>query len=212
MAFPTSGELSEVAEPHIARHGLDLEGIRVTKAGRKSVVAVLVDSDAHPGSDDLEALSDELSEAFDAAEATGSLSFGPGYTLEVSTPGVDLALTHTRHWRRNRGRLVELPGTPRRTARVGALSADGRRVALIAVQEEATPAAGRKGAARKRSESRRKDDEPTVTVMEVADISGAVVQIEFAAAPSAEMAAAQQPFDHVSVGSLSEEENSEEHK
>jgi ribosome maturation factor RimP len=35
--------------------------------------------------------------------------------LEVSSPGVDRPLTQPRHWRRNLGRLVSVPGPQGRT-------------------------------------------------------------------------------------------------
>jgi ribosome maturation factor RimP len=44
-----------------------------------------------------------VSDALDADDPTGEAP----YTLEVSSPGVDRALTEPRHWRRAAGRLVQ---------------------------------------------------------------------------------------------------------
>ena len=83
---------------------MDVEEIKINRAGSKTVVAVALDSDNRPDLDTLEVVSGEISEAFDGAEETGVIAFGgQGYTLEVSTPGVDHPLTLPRHWRRNRG-------------------------------------------------------------------------------------------------------------
>jgi ribosome maturation factor RimP len=46
----------------------------------------------------------KISEALDAQDVLGEKP----YTLEVGSPGIDKALTHARHWRRNNGRLVKI--------------------------------------------------------------------------------------------------------
>ncbi|HKM24546.1 MAG TPA: ribosome maturation factor RimP, partial [Corynebacterium sp.] len=108
MAFPGEAELVTLITPVTESCGLDIEGVKVTRAGRKSVVGIFVDSDIRPDLDLLEQVSQEVSMLLDAAEERGEVNLGAGYTLEVSTPGVDAPLTLPRHWRRNRGRLVEL--------------------------------------------------------------------------------------------------------
>lgn len=130
MPFPTSEEITALARPVVEAHGHLLEGVRINRAGKKSLVAIMVDAD----SDTLEAISNELSELFDAAEAAGECSFGPGYTLEVSTPGVDTPLSAPRHWRRNRNRLVSvtLPGEAEPiSGRIGAMADDESAVVLV---------------------------------------------------------------------------------
>jgi ribosome maturation factor RimP len=81
---------------------MDLEGIRVSTAGRRRVLRVIVDADGGVSLDDIALASRELSGRLDGATEMGD---GP-YTLEVSSPGIDRPLTLPRHWRRNVGRLV----------------------------------------------------------------------------------------------------------
>lgn len=73
-------------EPIAAAYGMDVEKVRTVAAGKKSQVVIALDSDAHPTLDELEVVSNELSELFDARENAGEINFGAGYTLEVTTP------------------------------------------------------------------------------------------------------------------------------
>ena len=75
MAFPTEEELITLITPLAASHRLDVEGLRVTKAGPKSSVAIKLDSDSRPDLDLLEVASNDIGELFDAAEARGELNF-----------------------------------------------------------------------------------------------------------------------------------------
>ncbi|MEJ6012522.1 ribosome maturation factor RimP [Corynebacterium sp. H127] len=165
MAFPTAEKITEIISPFLASHGVDLEGIKITKAGAKSVVAIAVDSDSRPDLDLLEVISNEVSEALDAAEERGEVSFGPGYNLEVSTPGVDTPLTAPRHWRRNRGRKVVLTQDDQKEfARIGALNDAETHVVLIA----------------------REGKNLSVRELELASQPPAVVEIEFSNVPADE--------------------------
>jgi ribosome maturation factor RimP len=84
---------------------LDLEGLRITAAGRRRVLRLVVDADGGVSLDDIALASRELSAVLDDNEVMGDLP----YTLEVSSPGVDRPLTERRHWRRAIGRLVAAP-------------------------------------------------------------------------------------------------------
>jgi ribosome maturation factor RimP len=100
--------LRAVVEPVVGAAGYDLEDLTVSRAGRRSVVRVVVDRD---GGLDLDAVADvsrSVSKALDAAEAGGREIVAGEYQLEVSSPGVDRPLTLPRHWRRNVGRLVKV--------------------------------------------------------------------------------------------------------
>jgi len=92
-------------EPAVTAMGMDLEGIRITSAGRRRLLRVVVDRDGGVSLDDIALVSRELSAALDRAAAMGEAS----YTLEVSSPGVDRPLTEPKHWRRAIGRLVTAP-------------------------------------------------------------------------------------------------------
>jgi ribosome maturation factor RimP len=83
---------------------MDLESVRVTAAGRRRLLRVIVDSDGGVSLDAAADVSRDLSAALDASDVMGDLP----YTLEVSSPGVDRPLTEPRHWRRAVGRLVQV--------------------------------------------------------------------------------------------------------
>jgi ribosome maturation factor RimP len=96
--------VSRVLAPLVAEAGLDLEDVDVQPAGRRRLLRVVVDGDDGVDLDTVAALTRELSRALDAADAMGDQP----YVLEVSSPGVDRPLTQPRHWRRARGRLVQV--------------------------------------------------------------------------------------------------------
>jgi ribosome maturation factor rimP len=185
MAFPSVETLTTIVDPIAASHHMDVEEIKINRAGSKTVVAVALDSDNRPDLDTLEVVSGEISEAFDGAEESGVIAFGgQGYTLEVSTPGVDHPLTLPRHWRRNRGRLVTWDdGGTKRTGRIGALNDAETEVVLIS----------------------REGKNMCVDVRKVAEIGQAVVEIEFATVPADEKAVADEDFNIAA-------ERREEHK
>ena len=99
--------IADVIRPVIAAAGMDLESVRVTAAGRRRLLRVVVDSDQGVSLDDAATISRELSVALDAVAVMGDFP----YTLEVSSPGVDRPLTDYRHWRRAVGRLVQVTVT-----------------------------------------------------------------------------------------------------
>jgi ribosome maturation factor RimP len=112
-----------VLEPVVTTLGMDLEGVRVTSAGRRRVLRVVVDADGGVSLDDIAVVSRDLSAALDESAVMGEQP----YTLEVSSPGVDRPLTERRHWRRAIGRLVvaPLPGGGSVEGRITGASGDG---------------------------------------------------------------------------------------
>ena len=101
------GSIADVIGPVVAAAGMDLESVRVTAAGRRRLLRVVVDSDRGVSLDDAATVSRELSAALDKVAVMGDFP----YTLEVSSPGVDRPLTDRRHWRRAVGRLVKVTVT-----------------------------------------------------------------------------------------------------
>ena len=99
--------IADVIRPVVAAAGMDLESVRVTAAGRRRLLRVVVDSDRGVSLDDAAAVSRQLSAALDTVAVMGDFP----YTLEVSSPGVDRPLTDQRHWRRAVGRLVRVTVT-----------------------------------------------------------------------------------------------------
>jgi ribosome maturation factor RimP len=104
MGSPGRDLLREIVEPLAAAHGVDLEDVEITPAGRRRRVSVVVDADGGVDLDRCAEVSRAVSAALDESEVMGEVP----YTLEVSSPGVSRPLTMPRHWRRNVGRLVRL--------------------------------------------------------------------------------------------------------
>ena len=98
------GRIADIIRPVVAAAGMDLESVRVSAAGRRRLLRVVVDSDQGVSLDDAAAISRQLSAALDTEAVMGDFP----YTLEVSSPGVDRPLIDPRHWRRAVGRLVQV--------------------------------------------------------------------------------------------------------
>ena len=100
-----TARLTGLIEPVLRAMDIDLEAVRITAAGRRRVLKIIVDADGGISLDDIAEVSREVSARLDAKDAMGDAP----YTLEVSSPGVDRPLTQPRHWRRAVGRLVIVP-------------------------------------------------------------------------------------------------------
>jgi ribosome maturation factor RimP len=103
--LPEPAGLARVLEPVVRAAGMDLESVRVSTAGRRRLLKLVVDADGGAGLDQIAEVSREVSVRLDASGVMGEVP----YTLEVSSPGVDRPLTEPRHWRRAQGRLVSVP-------------------------------------------------------------------------------------------------------
>jgi len=97
-------DIARLLEPVIHAAGMDLETVRVSPAGRRRLLRLVVDADGGVGLDAIAEVSREVSARLDASGVMGEVP----YTLEVSSPGVDRPLTEPRHWRRAVGRLVSV--------------------------------------------------------------------------------------------------------
>ncbi len=118
--------LAGLIQPVVAAAGMDLESVRMTVAGRRWLLRVVVDSDHGVSLDDAALVSREVSATLDATDALGDVP----YTLEVSSPGVDRPLTQPRHWRRAAGRLVRVEAGAEGTVLGRVLSADDEGVTM----------------------------------------------------------------------------------
>ncbi len=119
-------KVADVVEPVVRAAGLELEAVRVTAAGRRRMLRVVVDSDHGVSLDEAATVSRQLSAALDSVAVMGEFP----YTLEVSSPGVDRPLTDPRHWRRAVGRLVQVTVADSGLVRGRIVSADAEGVAL----------------------------------------------------------------------------------
>jgi ribosome maturation factor RimP len=104
MSTTQSERLRALLEPLVGEAGLELEDVKVTVAGRRRQLMVVVDAEDGVQLDAVAELSRAMSQALDASDAMGEAE----YVLEVTSPGTDRPLTEPRHFRRNTGRLVKL--------------------------------------------------------------------------------------------------------
>ncbi|WP_228980056.1 ribosome maturation factor RimP [Streptomyces sp. DH12] len=155
MSTTQSERLRELLEPLVAARQLDLEEIEVSRAGRRRVLRVIVDSDDGVELDACAEVSRALSEKLDETDAMGE----DEYVLEVSSPGADRPLTEHRHYVRATGRLVKLRLTEgsELVARVLGVDDEGLDLEVPGVK-------GRK---------------PTARRVEFAEVAKARVEIEF---------------------------------
>ncbi|MGW0791019.1 ribosome maturation factor RimP [Streptomyces sp. NPDC002911] len=155
MSTTQSDRLRELLEPLVSAKDLDLEEIEVSRAGRRRVLRVIVDSEDGVELDTCAELSRGISETLDETDAMGEGE----YVLEVSSPGADRPLTEHRHYVRAIGRLARLT-----------LSEGGELVArILAVDDEGLDleVPGVKGR------------KPTSRRVAFAEIAKARVEIEF---------------------------------
>jgi ribosome maturation factor RimP len=155
-------KLAGLIRPVVAAAGMDLEAVRMTVAGRRRLLRIVVDSDHGVSLDDAADVSREISAVLDAGNALGDVP----YTLEVSSPGVDRPLTEPRHWRRARGRLVKVKVTGEGAVEGRVLAADADGVTLGI-------AAGNSADGERR--------------FPYADLGAGSVQVEFGRIPDAEL-------------------------
>ncbi|BAU86440.1 hypothetical protein SLA_5567 [Streptomyces laurentii] len=155
MSTTQNERLRGLLEPLVHAKDLDLEEIEVSRAGRRGLLRVIVDSDEGVELDACAELSRVISEKLDETDVMGEGE----YVLEVSSPGADRPLAEHRHYVRATGRLVKLrlkEGGDLVT-RILAVDDDG-------LDTEVPGVKGRKATARR---------------VEFADIDKARVEIEF---------------------------------
>ncbi|HZX39290.1 MAG TPA: ribosome maturation factor RimP [Streptomyces sp.] len=104
MSTTQSERLRGLLEPLVSAADLDLEEIEVSRAGRRRVLRIVVDSDEGATLDACAELSRAISQKLDETDAMGE----DEYVLEVSSPGADRPLTEHRHYVRAVGRLARL--------------------------------------------------------------------------------------------------------
>jgi ribosome maturation factor RimP len=102
MSTTQIDRLRELLEPLAGKRGMDLEEIKITPAGARRVLRVVVDADDGVGIEACAELSRVVSEVLDETDVMGAKP----YALEVSSPGAERPLTEPRHYRRAASRLI----------------------------------------------------------------------------------------------------------
>lgn len=155
VRLPSQHEVTDLLAGEFERLGYHVEAVDIDAATRPPRIVVVADGDDGLNLDALATLSRLASELLDRLDdSTGEA----GYLLEVTSRGVDRPLTAERHYRRARGRKVEVTLTDgsQVTGRLGEVS-DG--VVRLVV-------AGRRAAL-------------TIHELSIDDVANAVVQVEF---------------------------------
>ena len=150
--LPTTGQVLELLSSAFSDAGYDIEDVRVDAAARPPRIVVVADGDEGLDLDSVAELSRTASELLDQVTDESE-----PYVLEVTSPGVERPLTAERHYRRARGRKVELTladGTSL-TGRLG--EHDGSAIQLVVAKRGVL----------------------SVSTVALADITKAVVQVEF---------------------------------
>ena len=150
--LPSPEEVTELLADEFTRAGYEIDDVVVDAGTRPARIRVVADGDKPLDLDAVAELSRSASDLLDTLD-TGDIA----YLLEVSSPGVDRPLTAEKHFRRARGRRLELTLTDG-TALTGRLGETSHGVADVVVR------AG-KGL--------------TVRRIPLTDIRKAVVQVEF---------------------------------
>lgn len=99
--LPSQKQVIELLDGEFARAGYEVEDVIIDAAARPPRITVIADGDEPLDLDSVAALSRSASELLDGIDT-------PPYVLEVTSPGVDRPLTTEKHYRRARGRKVEL--------------------------------------------------------------------------------------------------------
>jgi ribosome maturation factor RimP len=154
IGLPSQTQVIELLDGEFARAGYEIEDVVIDPQARPPRITVIADGDTALDLDTIAKLSRSASTLLDAVK-----SIAGRYVLEVSSPGVDRPLTSEKHFRRARGRKVEIAladGTTV-TGRVGDISDN---TLLLVVRDD-----------------RARDW--TVRPVPIGEIVKAVVQVEF---------------------------------
>jgi ribosome maturation factor RimP len=101
--LPSQTQVIELLDGEFARAGYEIEDVVIDSRVQPPRITVIADGDTALDLDTIAVLARSASGLLDAApDLDGS------YVLEVTSPGVDRPLTSDKHFRRARGRKVEL--------------------------------------------------------------------------------------------------------
>jgi ribosome maturation factor RimP len=101
--LPSQKQVIELLDGEFARAGCEIEDVLIDAAARPPRITVVADGDVPLDLDSIAELSRSASALLDAVDDEAT-----PYVLEVTSPGVERPLTTEKHYRRARGRKVEL--------------------------------------------------------------------------------------------------------
>ncbi|MCV7074848.1 ribosome maturation factor RimP [Mycobacterium szulgai] len=158
--LPSQTQVIELLGEEFARAGYEIEDVVIDTRARPPRITVVADGDTPLDLDTASALSRTASALLDGLNGGDD-----PYVLEVSSPGVERPLTSQKHFRRARGRKVELALSDgsQLTGRVGETSDDTMSLVV------------------------RQGGNWTVRQISLSEIVKAVVQVEFSPPAQAEL-------------------------
>ena len=104
--LPSQKQVIELLDDEFARAGYEIEDVVVREGARPPKITVIADGDKPLDLDTITRLSRSASKLLDSLDNADTTA--GRYVLEVSSPGVDRPLTSEKHFRRARGRKVEV--------------------------------------------------------------------------------------------------------
>lgn len=155
--LPSQQQVIELLDGEFSRAGYEIEDVVIDASARPPRITVIADAEQGLDLDSIAALSRSASDLLDRDDPVPGR--GVPYVLEVTSPGVDRPLTSEKHYRRARGRKVDvtLSDGSQLTGRLG----ETRDGAVRLVVREGAKA------------------EYSVRELPLDDIAKAVVQVEF---------------------------------
>ena len=103
IGLPSQTQVIELLGEEFARAGYEIEDVVIDTRTRPPRITVIADGDNALDLDTIATLSRSASALLDSLD-----SIQDRYVLEVSSPGVDRPLTSEKHFRRARGRKVDM--------------------------------------------------------------------------------------------------------
>ena len=104
--LPSQTQVIELLGAEFARAGYEIEDVVIDTRARPPRITVIADGDDPLDLDTIAMLSRSASALLDGSDLVDGIR--DRYVLEVSSPGVDRPLTSEKHFRRARGRKVEI--------------------------------------------------------------------------------------------------------
>ncbi len=161
--LPSQTQVIELLGGEFARAGYEIEDVVIDSRTRPPRITVIADGDQALDLDTIATLSRSASDLLDGSKLFDGIR--DRYVLEVSSPGVDRPLTSEKHFRRARGRKVDivLSDGSKLAGRIGETRDDS--IALVV----------------------REGRDWTLRQIPLTDIVKAVVQVEFSSPAQAEL-------------------------
>ncbi len=99
----TEQQIEGLLKEAVASFGCEIWGVEYFAVGKRSKLRIYIDKPDGVSIDDCESVSREIGDRLDVEGL-----FGGGYTLEVSSPGLDRILFKPEHFEANIGALVDV--------------------------------------------------------------------------------------------------------